>query len=604
MYEIIKKQHGEHFAQTLRAYHNGIFDIPELDKILQFAGNNADDVKFFLYSLLRFNQQINACDENPFDLLEKAGYTAYYADTLAKQNAIAKYFAKGEELCTFNDKNRYQNYHIINAVKQNANTLCREDFVYPEREDAYATSVLSIQILKTGGFISIKNRYNHAVANSDNTFNSNPDNIIAGLGAALKKYFKVDFSPARLRLPQNYIFLHNQIFKYSLRINHFYCGTNFYIHNNTPYKINKNTQIVCAPFIIDLKNKKVLDPAQTDDSFPVVLEAELQNKKLKLTKDTQGNHYLYANGIQMLKINANGQIKELHLEDTQTIGDNFGAALSLTNMLEKLSAPNLTQVGNNFFTYGESIKSLYLPELKTTQHHFLTYNTLPVIGLPKLESVGNDFMAHSDCLEQAFFDSLQTVQDNFLEVNRLSEIALPRLETAGNFFMEKSLLLEQGLFHNLQSAGDDFLRHQRIKEVSFPSLKTVGDGFMYKSPLLEKASFDKLKTTGDDFLYHNSLTRIASAALETVGDNFMRESFYLKHAVFDKLHSAGAYFLDISGQTEKLIAPRLSALGYHPHPLAAEVIAQNNQNRTNRSVRLTSSPIKAVLSPRISAERS
>lgn len=38
MFDIIKKQNGEHFAKTVRNYDNGIFEVKNLDKILKYAG--------------------------------------------------------------------------------------------------------------------------------------------------------------------------------------------------------------------------------------------------------------------------------------------------------------------------------------------------------------------------------------------------------------------------------------------------------------------------------------------------------------------------------------------------------------------------------------
>ena len=39
---VIKKQNGEHFAKAIRAYDNGIFDVPDLDKIVKYAGRKAE----------------------------------------------------------------------------------------------------------------------------------------------------------------------------------------------------------------------------------------------------------------------------------------------------------------------------------------------------------------------------------------------------------------------------------------------------------------------------------------------------------------------------------------------------------------------------------
>lgn len=156
-YETIKQKNGEAFAKTLRNFHNGILEIPDLANILRHAGRDATPLLPYLMSLLTSNDdnapQLAPID--PFALLEQAGYDAFHADTLEKQNSIIPYFKKGELLCTFNDQARCKNYHIVHAVKNNASEIKREDFIGREaRQDAYGTSVISIQMMKNGGFIS------------------------------------------------------------------------------------------------------------------------------------------------------------------------------------------------------------------------------------------------------------------------------------------------------------------------------------------------------------------------------------------------------------------------------------------------------------------
>ena len=51
MYDIIKKQNGEHFAKAIRNYDNGIFDIPNIDKIVKYAGRDAEPILNYLISL-------------------------------------------------------------------------------------------------------------------------------------------------------------------------------------------------------------------------------------------------------------------------------------------------------------------------------------------------------------------------------------------------------------------------------------------------------------------------------------------------------------------------------------------------------------------------
>ena len=123
MYEIIKKQNGEHFAKAIRNYDNGIFDIPNIDKIVRYAGRDAEPIMQYLISLKNVKIEAQAVHQDPIRLLDKAGYDAYIADTLEKQNAIQKYYATGEGLCTFRDPDRFKKYYIINAVRKDVDKI-------------------------------------------------------------------------------------------------------------------------------------------------------------------------------------------------------------------------------------------------------------------------------------------------------------------------------------------------------------------------------------------------------------------------------------------------------------------------------------------------
>ena len=214
VFDQIKKQNGEKFAKAIRAYDNGIFDVPDIVDIVRYAGRDAEPIMQYLVSLKDIKIEENETGKDPIELLSEAGYDAYYVTTLDEQNRISEYFEPDEMLCTFRDPTRFQRYHIINAVKKNVSEIKREDFRGKEqREDEYGTSVISIQILTSGGFISIKNRYNHTVSNPDNTFGSDPDRIIRGLSGSLKKYFNVDFSSSEIRLPNGYVKVNGQILR-------------------------------------------------------------------------------------------------------------------------------------------------------------------------------------------------------------------------------------------------------------------------------------------------------------------------------------------------------------------------------------------------------
>ena len=85
IYNIIKKQNGETFAKAIRNYDNGIFDIPNIDKIVKYAGYDARPIMSFLISLKDIRIQEQAVHMNPIELLDKAGYDAYIVNTLKEQ---------------------------------------------------------------------------------------------------------------------------------------------------------------------------------------------------------------------------------------------------------------------------------------------------------------------------------------------------------------------------------------------------------------------------------------------------------------------------------------------------------------------------------------
>lgn len=260
VFDIIKKQNGENFAKTIRNYDNGIFDIPDIVNIVKYSGRDAEPLLEYLESLKKIEiKDFKNKIETPFELLNRAGYSVEYADTLQKQNNIKKYFKSYEELCTFKDDTRYIRYYILNAVRYDVDKIIRENFTKPRREDDYGISVISIQILKTGGFVSIKNRYNHIVKNPDNTFGSNPDNIIDGLSASIQHYFNVDFSSRKLSLPGNYVFMNNKIIQFHTEQNNIYYGKDFYVKDGVLKEIDKNSKVMFDLYVLDLKNCRILD---------------------------------------------------------------------------------------------------------------------------------------------------------------------------------------------------------------------------------------------------------------------------------------------------------------------------------------------------------
>lgn len=385
MYQKLKKQNGEKFAQTIRNYHNGILEIKNIDSILRHAGDDAEPLLPYLMTLLTSNANVQTEKaSDPFELLDQAGYDAFYADTLEKQNSIASYFKQGELLCTFNDHARYKNYHIVHAVKKDADTIKRENFAGNEmREDAYGTSVISIQMLKKGGFISIKNRYNHIVSGSDNTFNSNPDNIIEGLSTSLREHFNVEFTTTKSSLPEGFVLIRNQIFKYHTERNNIYYGDQAWVEEGRIHTVDKSAgDALFDGFLFDnkTKNLKKIDP-HSKDSFADDFNKTYGGNKNLIVKD--GNLMLNRDAIIKAE---NSRIKEFYLPEFTEMSDD---CLYDVPALTSFDAPNLTTMGSCcFYQSTLAITNFFVPNLVTMKQGCLRYTqSIDTFYAPKLKTM-------------------------------------------------------------------------------------------------------------------------------------------------------------------------------------------------------------------------
>ena len=431
MYKNIKKQNGEKFAQTLSNFHNGLLEIPDLDRIVRYAGRDAAPLLPYLMSKLAANDDVPAPNiEDPIVLLERAGYDAFYADTLEKQNSIQHYFQPAELLCTFNDRARYQNYHIIHAIKKNVQDIKREDFKGKEqREDDYGTSVISIQMLKNGGFISIKNRYNHAVQNCDNTFNSNPDHIIEGLSAALKNRFNVDFTASKNPLPDYYTLINQQIIQFQTERNNIYYGDGFWVQNGVVSEVNRAAgDVMFDEFIFENKTKtfKKINP-QLEDSFPDDFNRDYGgNKKLSVKK---GNLML---GDHVLIGAEQSRIKTLFLPALKTMGKSYlRHADALTDFnapalhtmenhclyeciaLTKFNAPVLENMGKGCLRFVYALQTFNAPALKNMGNYCLdAARSLTEFNTPALKSMGYSCLFTSPSLQRCDIRALTSVPEH------------------------------------------------------------------------------------------------------------------------------------------------------------------------------------------------
>ena len=470
VYKKIKKQNGEGVAKVIREA--VLLDVPNIVHILEFAGNNPNEVQK-LVPIIReiYKTQEKSeykTDKNPLELLSDAGYDAFVVENAEQKNSIKKYFRLGEELCTFGDPHRHENYYMIHAVKRGADKIKPSD--HPERQDEYGTSVISIQIAKSGGFISIKNRYNHTVHNPDNTFDSNPDKIIPGLTNSLKQYFHVDFNTAKSEMPDNFRIVNDQLVRYNYEINNIYFGPDYYFSGSEITKLNNDFQVMLDYFVLDKRTGQLSDPSgigNHDCSYKIL--ADLFNGKKIEVKKNKSEQQLFADGIHVATVK-NGQILYLDLPNVTEIGINF---LRYNKCLTSINLPNVTKIGGNFLYFNVNLTSTNLPNVTKIGDGFLENNKrLTSINLPNVTKIGSWFLQCNKRLKSINLPNVKQIGGNFLQNNkRLKSFDLPNVTEIGYGFLQYNECLTSINLPNVTEIGIAFLQqNKRLKSINAPNI--------------------------------------------------------------------------------------------------------------------------------------
>ncbi len=381
----LKKQNGEKAAQAI--CNAGLWTVPNIVHIMEFAGRDRTEIERVIPVLLDIYKPKEEMEYNtdldPLTLLDMAGYKAWYVTNEQEQNSIAGYFRdarsvehkmtggaprtdKGELICTIytnwdQGKKRFDNWYIINAVKKEAlgdDKLPESEWHIkpsdtPRREDSYGTSVISIQILKTGGVISIKNRYNHTLKTEhpDNTFNNNPDNIILGLSDSLRKHFGVDFTTTHAVLPYNFRLVHDQVVRFDYEINNIYFGPDYYVNGSTITKLKDNGSqlLFYRGFMLNMSkdNNQIISVAGNDSAFCNALNEYIQGKKVRVTGAKGATKTILLDGERFMDIK-DGKITFIHAPTLNMIRlESDGADLSGNldfSGVDDLSVPNSPNV--------------------------------------------------------------------------------------------------------------------------------------------------------------------------------------------------------------------------------------------------------------------
>ena len=503
VFKDIKKQNGEKVAQVIRGDrdHDGsLLGIPNILHILEFAGHDETEIRQIREVLkdmyLSHKESEYYTQKSPLELLSEAGYDAFVVKTEKQKNSIKQYYRPGEELCTFGDPNRHLNYYMIHAVKRGADKI--KPSKTPMREDEYGTSVISIQIAKpAGGFISIKNRYNHTVNNPDATFDNNPDNIIPGLSYALQRYFHVDFSTSRSPLPDNFRMIHDQIVRYNYEIDNVYFGPDYYFSGSNITKLDSNYQVMMDYLILDMKSKTVSSPIQ-DDTYKVFHEA-FDGKTIKKTANKTDKTTTISTPDGNVVVIKDGQIVELNL-------------------------PNVEKIGKGFLRRNQSMVSLNLPNVKEIGEDFLSFNrVLSHFSAPKLQRTGKDFLTSNTALTELDLPEVTDIEQYSLQCNHnLEKINTPKATYLGHlssdqpnlkyFYAPELVDYQLEHFYNDNPVARDAIIDQRIEKMSREAKQRQDERYKEAVQHIEKMSREAEQRLEE--LYKEATQRVKESMIE------------------------------------------------------------------------------------------
>ena len=445
----IKKEYGENMAHLCRSLFPTILETPGLlyyilsthfSKSKSLYGDITSENKEFLFKEYIYHfcdiekEKKEEVTKSVKELLDEAGYDLFECRNHDDVLKFKKYYAPGEELCTFNDPYRIDGHYIFFIVKKDVDKIKREDFKEPKREDAYGVSVLDLQFDKgQRQRVSIKSRYNHTVNNPDATYSNNLDAIAPDLTAAFEKEYGFNIgseSTLGFELKDYVQARDGKFYKYNYEINNIhYCSNNIIIDNGeviTNYT-DKSRYTFVDYFILDEKEKKIFlfDNYYKDsfiDGLQNITNIEINNKEgykeIKLT--------LEANKEAIIKLDSRGRIIGYINNNIKECGNHF---LMHNKILHELSLPKLEKCGDYFLYSNKSIQEVNLPNLKECESYFLYDNEdLLKLNLPNLERCGNGFLTFNRSMQELSLPKLEKCGHAFLSYNKgLQILSLPNL---------------------------------------------------------------------------------------------------------------------------------------------------------------------------------
>ena len=496
----IKKHYGENMAHLCRELFPTLLETEGLlysliDKNFAHSRFLCEDIiennlvtefKNYIYSQIENKQVEIIVDKNPKELLSDTGYILYECKTKDDVEKFRKYYVKFEELCTFQDINgRLKNNYIFFAVKKNVDTIKRNNFKNPKRQDEYGTSVLSLQFTKGEvNTLSIKNRYNHSVKNPDSTFFNNLDNIISGLHKSFEKEYNLNINKYNANNFEiiNYVRANDgKLYKYNYEINNiYYCPDNIIIENFEILKCYqaKERYILLDYFLLDMKNKeiKILD-GRISDSFPDTLK---NINKIEIKKEGEYKHICITieNSIAIITIDKQNRIISYKNNYVKTIEDDF---LYFNKTLKTISIPLVRYIGNYFIFSNNELTEIAFDSVKKIGDNFLRNNSkIKSVYLPNLQYIGEDFLYFNKELKCIELPNVIKIKSYFIADNSIINfVYMPYIEEIGNAFLHDNNAITYLSLPNLKSFGYSFLRfNKKIEYIELSKLEKYGKNYL------------------------------------------------------------------------------------------------------------------------------
>ncbi len=520
--KIIKKKYGEEMMHLCRELFPTLLEqeglLPKLlldnfkesrSLVKDIIDNNLEEeFKNYIYNQVDVeNNYEEVVSKRPEELLKEAGYKLYECHSEDEIQSFKKYYAPGEELCTFRG-GRLNRCFVFFAIKENVDEIKRKNFPKPQRQDEYGTSVISIQFTRDNSHtLSIKNRYNHTVNNPDSTFGNNLDNIIPGLTNSFDKYYGMHQSHLQnsFEIPGYVRANDGKYYKYNYEINNiYYCENNVIIDNFEVKEYPHEQYIVLDYFILDLKNKRIQtywNDMELEDSFPNTI-GTIKDIKIENDKDNKNILIKTDNSDEVdviITLDKNNRIIALKNDKVENIGNSF---LKHNNSLTSIELPNAKNIGNRFLYYNKILTEIQLPNVTSIGNSFLCFNnSLTHIELQNATNIGNDFLLSNKLLMSIELPNVTSVGNRFLFNNvSLTSIALPNVTSVGNLFLHFNNSLISIELQNATNIGNYFLKYNNsLTSIELPNAKIIGDGFLYSNRSLTSIELPNAQIIGDFF---------------------------------------------------------------------------------------------------------